>query len=481
MILNGLEPDRVFYYFEKISQIPRESGKNEKIIEYLRDFSTHRNLEFEADEVGNVIIRKPAATGYEKATGIILQGHLDMVCVSDKDKKKDFSEEGIDLRTDGERIWADKTTLGADDGIAIAYALAILEARNIMHPAIEALFTADEEIGLVGANAFDPFKLKGTRLINLDSEEEGVLTVSCAGGIRAISNFTAKRENYTGKCMQIRIFGLLGGHSGTEINKEQLNANKVLGRVLYSVWKKFGIQLAEIHGGEKENAIPSEAKGIFTVSDGVVQEIKEYICGQLEIMKQSYCMIEPNLCWEVSLAQMDTKVMGKEDTEKILYCLYHMPDGIQRMEHEFAGMVQTSLNAGLIRTGEQEVSIIFSLRSSVTAELEELSRRLDSFISYIGGNTRFYAGYPAWEYRKESLLRQIAMAAYKAVYNDSPKVMPIHAGLECGIFVGKCPELDCISIGPTISYVHTTRECMEVESVNRTWLFLLEILKRSKY
>ncbi len=480
MILGNLEPSRVFYYFEEISAIPRGSGNTEKIRKYLTDFAVSHNLEYITDETGNILIRKPAFRGYEKSKGVIIQGHMDMVCISRADKAVDFENEGITVCTDGEKIWADGTSLGADNGIAIAYALAILESDDIPHPPIEALFTTDEETGLLGASAFDVSVLSGTKLINIDSEIEGCLTVGCAGGLRCTAKIIPETEDASGEAMKISIKGLSGGHSGMEIDKGKENSIKLLGRILYHISDRFEINLASINGGLRENAIPSEAETDIYIdklyADSFLAEFHHYT----EELKKELKVTEPNLSILLTGCKPHKKMFTRSFTEKFIFLIYHCPNGIIKMNPLLSGNVQTSLNLGILSYNDDGITMRFSLRSSVANEKEELKEKLKSFMEYLDAEAEFTAEYPAWEYRKDSVLRDTAIEAYRKIYRESPEIMTLHAGLECGVFAGKNPKLDCISFGPDLKDVHSPDECMTVSSVSRTWRFLLEILKLSR-
>lgn len=478
MTIAQLEPRRVWYYFEQLSKIPRGSGNRKLIGEFCIEKAKELGLEWEQDEAGNILIRKPATTGYEDMPGIILQGHMDMVCVKIDRKQIDFDKEGITICTDGEKVWADGTTLGADDGIAIAYAFAVLEAENISHPALEALFTVDEEIGLLGAADFDVSRLKGTRLINIDSEEEGVLTVSCAGGARAICRLPIKKEPVKGDTLSLRIFNLQGGHSGVEIGKNRTNAIILLGRILNYIENKCEIRLVELKGGVKENAIAADATAIFQAFDA--KKARSAFETYVKILQKELKNTEPML--KLSLENGDesdtVKEMFCENTTRLaIFMLYHFPNGIQKMSPELEGLVQTSLNIGILSTEQGYIETWHSLRSSVASEKEELKERISSLMKMLGGSVEFRAEYPAWEYKNDSRLREICVQAYEKLYEQEPEVVAIHAGLECGIFAGKKENLDCISFGPNLKNVHTTKETADVASVSRVWNYLLEILR----
>lgn len=482
MTIAQLEPRRVWYYFEQLSKIPRGSGNRELVGEFCIQKAKELGLEWEQDKAGNVLIRKPATSGYEDMPGIILQGHMDMVCVKIDRKQIDFNKEGITVCTDGEKVWADGTTLGADDGIAIAYAFAVLESDDIEHPEIEALFTVDEEIGLLGATDFDISRLKGTRLINIDSEKEGVLTVSCAGGARAICHLPIEREPIKGETVSIRVSNLRGGHSGVEIGKNRTNAIVLLGRILNYIEGKCEIRLVELRGGEKENAIATDANAVIQVFD--IEKTRNLFEIYGETIYRELENTEPTMEFSFEVLKESEKIgrveeMFSEQTTRLaIFMLYHFPNGIQKMNPELEGLVQTSLNIGILSIKEDYIETWHSLRSSVASEKEEIKERLASLMRMLGGSVEFRAEYPAWEYKKDSTLREICIQAYKKIYDgQEPEVVAIHAGLECGIFAGKKENLDCISFGPDLSDVHTTKETADAASIARIWKYLLEILK----
>lgn len=479
MTVAQLEPRRVWYYFEQLSKIPRGSGNRKWIGEFCIEKAKQLGLEWEQDKAGNVLIRKPATEGYEDMPGIILQGHMDMVCVKIDRKQIDFNKEGITICTDGEKVWADGTTLGADDGIAMAYAFAVLESDDIAHPMIEALFTVDEEIGLLGATDFDVSRLRGTRLINIDSEEEGVLTVSCAGGARAICHLPIKKEPVKGETLSLRISNLQGGHSGVEIGKNRTNAIILLGRILNYIQNKCEIRLVELNGGVKENAIATDASAIFQAFD--VEKAKNVFETYIKILQKELKNTEPMMEFSLGVEKESETIeeMFSENTTRLaIFMLYHFPNGIQKMNPQLEGLVQTSLNVGILNTEEKYIETWHSLRSSVASEKEELKDRISSLMQMLGGSVKFLAEYPAWEYKNDSRLREICVQTYKKLYNgQEPEVVAIHAGLECGIFAGKKENLDCISFGPNLNDVHTTKETADVASVARVWNYLLEILR----
>lgn len=475
MVIDGKKRERIWTYFEEISSIPHGSGNMGPITQYCKSFAEAHQLECIQDEIGNILIRKPATEGYEDCPGIVLQGHLDMVCVAEAGKEIDFEKEGIAVRTDGIKVWADGTSLGADDGIAVAYALAVLEADDIPHPHLEALFTVDEEVGLLGAAAFDPSTLKGTRLINIDSEEEGFLTVSCAGGARALATLPLESQPAEGKAFKVILEKLLGGHSGMEIHKGRINSIQLLGRILNNLSAMVDFQVSSLAGGVKENAIPSDGQAVI-----LTKEPEKFMDAFMEyhaVLEQELRKLEPKCKIRLEECDMPAMMYTEESTKKAIFCIYHCLSGMQRMSAEFDGLVQTSLNAGILFSDESSVSIRYSIRSSVSTEKEELKNKVADFHKFLGGTIEFMAEYPAWEYKEYSPLRDLAAKAYEELYEEKPEIIAIHAGLECGIFAGKRGDLDCISFGPTLKNVHSPKETADIASVERTWQLLLNILR----
>ena len=406
-ILDHLEPRAVFSCFEQLCAIPHGSGNTKAISDYLVRFAAEHQLRCIQDAHNNVIIFAPGTPGYESAAPVILQGHMDMVCETAPDCTKDMAREGLDLFVDGDTIGARGTTLGGDDGIAVAMALAILAADDIPHPPLEVVITVDEEAGMLGAAALDASVLKGRTMLNLDSEDEGVLTVSCAGGNVSVCTLPVTRAPFSGTALTVTVGGLLGGHSGAEIDKGRGNANLLMGRVLYAVGAHTPLRLVSVAGGLKDNAIPRESRDI-------------------------------------------------------------------------PGLVQTSLNLGILTTDADTVQASFCVRSSVSTQKEMLVARLRCLMAQLGGTVAVSGDYPAWEYRKDSPLRERMVAVFREQYGRDPKVEAIHAGVECGLFAGKLPGLDCVSFGPDLTEIHTCRERMHIASVQRVWRYTLEVLRRCK-
>lgn len=477
--LENLEPKEVFYYFEKIAGIPHGSRNTKAISDYCVSVAREKGLRYIQDESNNVIIYKDASPGCEKKEPVILQGHLDMVCVKEKDSPIDMERDGLDLQVEGDDIYARGTTLGGDDGIAVAYCLAILADDTLVHPPLEVILTTDEEIGLLGAAALDASALKGRRLINLDSEEEGIFLTSCAGGVSGVCTLPVQYEEKRGTLYEIRLTGLLGGHSGVEIHKERANANKLMGRLLDQIGEKLEFSLAALEGGVKDNAIPSSASAeilIHQEEEGLLEEILK----RMEtIYHHEYRSSDPNITVEYQkTAHATRRALTLKSQELLLFLLMQAPDGVTRRSMEIEGLVQTSLNAGVMRLNEEGFLLDFAIRSSVDSEKEALSRRLQYLTEFLGGDYEENGDYPGWEYKKESPLRELMVRVYEEMFGQKPAVEAVHAGLECGVFAGKIPGIDCISLGPDMAHVHTVQERLSISSTGRMWKFLLEVLKK---
>ncbi len=463
--LGNLVPERVFWYFEDICSIPHGSGDMERISQYCVDFAKNHGLWCRRDEANNVIIKKAASAGYEDHPAVILQGHLDMVCEKDADCDLDFATDGLDIATDGEYIWANGTTLGGDDGIAVAMALAILDDDTLPHPAIEAIFTTDEETSMGGAEALDPYDITSRRLINIDSENEGVLTVSCAGGARANISIPLNRCGVA-KCRKIILSGLIGGHSGVEIDKGRHNSNTLMGAFLAELGE---IRIADINGGLKDNAIPVLTRCTLATDADVETAAKEFI-------RKVYTDCDPDLVITVEDAG-EQAVYDAESSAKIVQFLCNVPNGIMAMSQNIEGLVETSLNLGILYCEADKLEASFAVRSSVGASKTELLERLERVAAGFDGTFSSRGHYPAWEYRKDSPLRDTFIAAYRALYGKEPIVEAIHAGLECGLFSEKLNGLDAISFGPDMQDIHTPRERLSVASTKRTYEYLCKALE----
>ena len=473
--LAGLNPASVFGFFEEICAIPHGSRNTKAISDYLVDFAKTRGLRYFQDDVNNVVIFQDGTCGYENHEPVILQGHMDMVCEKDASCPLDMAVDGLDVNHDGAFVFAKGTTLGADNGIAVAYALALLDDPTIPHPPLEVVITVDEEIGMLGAAVIDLSQLKGRLLLNLDSEDEGVFTVSCAGGATATISLEASRRAVYGPCIRLAVDGLQGGHSGAEIHKNRANANKVMGEFMSRIQKLMPLCLTSFAGGSKDNAIPRSCQA-NVVAMGLNLERINGIAEALQAeVREQYN--EP----EATVQAFDLDALGgnalpTELTAKVIALLCSVPNGVQAMSEEMPGLVQTSLNMGIAKLADT-MSMTFSVRSSVNQEKEDLLQKLKELAAFYDASYSQMGEYPAWEYKADSKLRSVMVDTYKRLYNKEPKVMAIHAGLECGLLGEKLPGLDCVSIGPQMHDIHTSREKLDIASTRRTWEFLLEILK----
>ncbi len=468
-ILTELQPKAVMHYFEELCSVPHGSLDTKMISDYCVRFAQERGLKYIQDDSNNVVIYKAATPGYEDHPTVILQGHLDMVCEKDPDCDIDFSTDGLRLAHDGEYIFAKGTTLGGDDGIAVAYALALLDAADLKHPPLECVFTVDEEIGMLGADAMDMSVLKGRLLLNCDSEDEGVLTVSCAGGARSDFKISLFREP-AGTCYRVAVEDLLGGHSGVEIHKGRANSNKVLGDIL----RNIPCRLVSIDGGSKDNAIPRTTVAYVCSEDADFPSRFAQLC---EEARKSLPKTETEVrfsCEKAACAEMLTE----DSSAAVMGLLWDLPNGVQAMSKDIEGLVQTSLNLGILETTEAYVRMAFSVRSSVNGEKEALLEQLRALAKKYNAAYEESGHYPAWEYRKDSVLRDTMVSTYADLYGKKPIVEAIHAGLECGIFCDRLPGLDAVSFGPQMHDIHTSRERLSIASVQRTWEYLLAVLER---
>ncbi|MBQ7927062.1 MAG: aminoacyl-histidine dipeptidase [Lachnospiraceae bacterium] len=481
-VLTNLQPERVFYYFEEISKIPHGSGNIRQMSDYLAAFAREQGLTYIQDTAGNVIICKPATKGYEQEPALILQGHMDMVAVQTPDSTKDMLTEGLDLAVDGDFIYAENTTLGGDDGIAVAYALAILESREIKHPKLEVIITVDEEIGLLGAGVIDLSMLEGHRMINLDSEEEGIFWTSCAGGAGADCMLPVEREHATGLAVEIIVDGLQGGHSGCEIHKEHGNANCLMARALYNVIRGLDLQMVELSGGVADNAIPRLTKAMVLVEPEKVQQLQEKLLQEEQQIKGELGAKDPDFKLEVRvLEQGDYEVLNVRTTLLVLSFLMALPNGVLAMSGDVPGLVETSLNMGVLKLEEQLLHAQFSVRSSVESAKDALIAKLQAIVELAGGRLVISGAYPGWKYRVDSPLRDKMIRVYEEMYGTRPKVEAIHAGLECGILGSKIADLDCISLGPDMYNVHTTEERLSISSTAKVWNYLIRLLEEKDH
>lgn len=481
--IDMLEPVEVFRYFREICSIPHGSGNTKAISDYCVEFAKNHGLEYIQDDLNNVIIRKPASRGRENDKGIVLQGHLDMVAVKEPDSLHDFEHDALDLAVEGDMLYAKGTSLGGDDGIAIAYALAVLASETLKHPALEAVFTVDEEIGMLGADALDMSGITGSYLLNIDSEEEGVLLVSCAGGLSGDIALPVKRKKSLGIPLRLTVEGLMGGHSGTEIDKERCNAIQLMGRLLFELSEKFGCSLISLCGGEKDNAIAKACTAVLCVSDNEIQELLKYVSELEAVYSAEY------ISSDSGLRLVPEYVNGGESLRqdsidavsfgKIIFLLRQLPCGVQHYSADIEGLVETSMNLGIINMSKasDELLMTVSVRSSVESRKAELSNKVRYLTEFLGGSYSAHGEYPAWQHKRDSKLLSEMQRLHEAVLGSKAKVEAIHAGLECGILLKKKPSLEAVSFGPDIYDIHTAKEKMSISSVERMWRYLTAIIE----
>ena len=480
-VLEHLQPQRVLHFFEELSAIPHGSGNTQAISNYCAAFARERGLEYWQDDAHNVIIYKPATVGYETAPAVILQGHLDMVCEKTAECPLDLQVQPIELQTDGTWIWANETTLGADNGVAVAMALALLDDAALPHPRLEVVLTTDEEIGMLGAAKLQMDKLSARLMLNLDSEAEGILTVSCAGGVMAGFHVPVERENTPGVRCELTIGGLAGGHSGAEIHCGRANANMLMGRLLYGIAREMPVRLLHVQGGMADNAIAASCCAQVLVPQEELARLEALTASYARIFRAEYQTADPGLQVAFKSGEaVEVSAMTLAATARVTSALLLLPNGIQTMSMDIPGLVQSSLNLGILRTEEHEVSAQFAVRSSVASEKAMICNRLDCMASLLGGYVTFAGDYPGWEYKRDSVLRDLIADVYAQQTGKQAVIEAIHAGLECGIFCGGLPGLDCVSLGPDMQDIHTPRERVSIASLERTWNLVCEVLRRVK-
>lgn len=473
--LQGLEPESVFRYFEEICAIPHGSRNTKAISDYLVSFAKAHGLRYRQDESNNVVIFAPGTCGLEDHESVILQGHMDMVCEKDAGCPLDMTVDGLDVTHDGCCVYAKGTTLGGDDGIAVAYALAILDDNTIAHPPLEVIITVDEEIGMLGAAAMDLADVKGRTMLNLDSEDEGIFTVSCAGGATCTVSLNAERKAVYGPCVRLSVEGLRGGHSGAEIHKNRANANKVMGDFLGRIQKLMPLCLTSFSGGSKDNAIPRACQATVVAMGIGLERINDIAAQLQQEVRETYDDPEA-LVQAFDVDALGGNALTTAATADVISLLCAAPNGVQAYCPDMPELVQTSLNLGIAKLGDR-FTATFSVRSSVNAEKEGLITKLKELADFYNGTYSQSGTYPAWEFKKDSRLRDVMVPIYTRMFGKEPKVLAIHAGLECGLLGDKLPGLDCVSIGPQMHDIHTSREKLEIASTKRTWDFLLEVLK----
>jgi dipeptidase D len=479
-ILSGLKPEEVFRHFEKISLIPRCSGNERMISDYLLNFAKENNLEAIQDDAFNIIIKKPATEGYEKSSTVILQGHMDMVCEKDNDIKHDFNKEPLELIVEDDFIRANGTTLGADDGIAVAFCLAVLESKDFPHPPLEVLLTTEEETGMNGAMNIDKKNLNGEILINIDSEEEGVFTVSCAGGIiskvrlHTVLEDTENNSNF----YKISINGLKGGHSGAEIDKGRANANKIMGRLLLDLEDIADYRISSINGGNKNNAIPRVAETIISIQKNKDLDMQSLAVKWYTILRNEFKESDPDINVDIKEMEVKTdKVMDKKTTANIVSFLLLVTDGVQSMSMGLKGLVESSSNLGIVKTMEELVLFENLTRSSVKTLKYRIVNLIKRLAGLINAEMTVEGVFPAWQYESESKIREICKRVYSEMYGEEVKISATHGGLECGFFRENLGDIDMISFGPDMYDVHTPNEHLSISSTQRTWEYLLRLLK----
>ncbi|WP_069650706.1 aminoacyl-histidine dipeptidase [Caloranaerobacter ferrireducens] len=481
-VLSGLKPEAVFKFFEELTRIPRGSGNEKQVSDYLVKFAKDNGLEVIQEECLNVIIKKPGTEGYENAPTVILQGHMDIVCAKNEDLDFDFSKDPIPLMVDGDMIRTKGTTLGADNGIAVAMIMAILESKDLPHPPLVALITVAEETGMDGVLNLNPENVSGDILINIDSEEEGTILASCAGGVNNIIHLPIEwNEADTNKIgYKISIKGLIGGHSGIEINKNRANAIKLLGRLLESLDKEINIDIANVSGGEKMNAIAKMSEAVVMINKDDEEKFKRIIDEHQKIFSNEYITSDPNI--NISLEKVDgiQKVFSLNTKKGLISILRLIPNGVQTMSADIEGLVESSNNIGVLTTSEEEIKFDSAVRSSVKSLKKEINDRIQNICDLVGAKMELVADYPEWEFKVESPIRDLMAEVYRDMFGKEVKVDAIHAGLECGFLKEKIGDIDMVSIGPNIYDVHTPNEHISISSTKRVFEFLCEVLKRLK-
>ena len=477
-VLSGLEPKAVFTFFEELCALPHGSRHTKPVSDYLVAFARQRGLRYRQDEVNNVIIWKDAAPGYEDAPAVMLQGHMDMLVEKERECSRNTDKDGLDIFVDGDEIGAHGTTLGADDGIGVAMMLAALDDDRLLHGPLECVFTADEEVGMQGVRGLDVSDLKAKLMINLDSLEERVFTVSCAGSTRVVSTLPVKRAPFDGRICALMVDGFVGGHSGEDIHRGRANANHLMGRALMEIMEKTDLRLLTVSGGAKDNTIPRDAAALISVKD--LAAAKAAAQTLAETLENEYRAAENKIRVRLFPTRSHFVAMDEESTRRAATFLFCAPNGVQMMSAEVPGLVQTSLNLGQVYTDGDAVGARFMIRSSVNSQAAETTEKVITLTRALGGAVEIPASYSAWQYRPDSHLRDVMVEAFRAVYGEEPRIAALHAGLECGILSGKMPDLDCISFGPDLTNIHTPRERLHIASTERTWKLTLETLKRLK-
>ncbi len=478
--ITGWQPEKLFHFFEEISAIPRGSGNEKGISDYLVAFARERGLWVHQDEAWNVIIKKAGSPGAEDREPVMLQGHLDMVCEKLAGVEHDFTKEGLKLSVKDGVLTAKGTTLGADNGVAVALMLMVLDDEDIVHPPVECVFTTEEEVGLNGAVALDKSLLRARTMINMDSEEEGVGTVSCAGGLRIECARPVRRETAEGTLVRIEIDGLKGGHSGMDIDKERQNANRLMARVIWQLMKQTDGKLVDFTGGNKDNAIPRECRASMIYADSEEARKAEELAGALaDTLAAEITPYEENFVCRVEKEEgMSAEALPAEDAKAFVTAMYLAPNGVQSRNMHMDGFVVSSVNMGVVRTEEERLVMVFSPRSSVASLQEEMKARLGLLAETFGFSSSYSGEYPGWSYKEDSRIREVFRESYQELFGKEMKMEAIHAGLECGLFSDALPGLDAIAVGPTLNHVHTPEENLPLDSFERFYKLLKDVLRR---
>lgn len=475
-VTENREPSSVLRFFEQISAIPRGSYNEAGIADFLVAFAESRKLACYRDKTNNVLIKAPASPGMENRPALLLQGHTDMVCEKNRDVAHDFLRDPLSLYVDGKFLRARGTTLGADDGIAVAIMLALLDGEILQHPALECLFTTAEEVGLDGAHAFDYSRLVARRLINMDSEELGVVTAGCAGGLRSDLTLEYRPEPFAGECMHVQLRGLMGGHSGENINSGRANANKLMGRLLAVPAQHMSLHLVRMEGGAKDNAIPRECEAWLSVPDAGAAA--EMLTGEAARIAQELGSDDRNFELICEDCEPQACMMSAGDTRRVIALLDCVDNGVKEMSRDIPGLVECSRNLGVVRSEEGKLTFVFSSRSSMESRLDASVRELDLLAGLCGCVTRHHSRYPGWSYAADSDLREKYLSAYRRVTGTDAKVNVIHAGLECGVIRAHVPDMDIISVGPTMHNIHSPDEALDLDSVAVFWKVLEDLIPR---
>jgi dipeptidase D len=476
--IRKLQPSALWNHFTDLNAIPRPSKKEEKVIAFMKAFGEALKLETVVDHVGNVIINKPATTGMEDRQTVVLQSHLDMVHQKNNDTQFNFAEQGIEMYIEGDWVKAKGTTLGADNGIGVAAIMALLSSSDIPHPAVEALFTIDEETGMTGALSLKGGMLTGSILLNLDTENDTELTIGCAGGIDITGTGSYDGNSPSGAAFKITVKGLTGGHSGADIHLGRGNANKLMNRLLLQLTKELNINIAAIDGGGLRNAIPRESHAVITLAEDKATMLKEAIAGIEKTYQKEYRTTDPKISVTIEETDMPVSIMNREFQQKMLRSLYACPNGIYRMSPDIDGLVQSSNNVARVLVKDGTYSIQCLTRSSVDSEKEDLKMAITSAFELMGATVGYAGGYPGWEPKPDAPIIQLMSKLYEELHNDTPHVNAVHAGLECGILGTNYPDMQMISFGPNITGAHSPDEKVQISSVQKFWPYLLETLKR---